>query len=460
MKRLIFILTYILTLTMLWAQNTITGTLTGLPDQSIKLMGFQGFDTYAIDSTRTNANGAFTLSFAEKDEGMGILLSENKKSFVIVLAGNEHLKLTGKDLSNPDAIRFINGPENKLFERYAKEHARREQTLNAWEFMKRIYTTDSLFAVHQAPKQAIENEMKRIQSEDSLFLEHLPEHSYVRFYLPLRKLISAVPQIVRQHPEKIPATVEAFRNIDYTDHRLYKSGLLQMAIESQFWMLQNSRQSPPVIYKEMEISIDRLLDNLQADEEKLKEITEFLFKLLEKNSLVKASEYLALRLLNENACSLDDDFASQLESYRAMQVGHIAPDIVFSGDMLVPEYKANNVPKKLSELKSRYKVLIFGAGWCPHCQDAFKEIVKLYPKWHQKGIEIVFISLDDDKKTFDDFTKNFPFISVCDYRKWQNQAVKDYHVFATPTIYMLDANNKILLKPNDVNQLNDWIKSK
>jgi len=51
----------------------------------------------------------------------------------------------------------------------------------------------------------------------------------------------------------------------------------------------------------------------------------------------------------------------------------------------------------------------------------------------------------------------FPFISTCDYEKWEGEAVKDYHVFATPTIYLLNENDEILLKPNSVSQMNSWV---
>jgi hypothetical protein len=48
--------------------------------------GFEGFDTYTIDSVRTDDQGRFELSFSEKDYGMGYLAAEDDRPFIVILA--------------------------------------------------------------------------------------------------------------------------------------------------------------------------------------------------------------------------------------------------------------------------------------------------------------------------------------------------------------------------------------
>jgi len=440
-----------------FSQNTITGTFPDLANQQIKLVGFNGFDTYPIDSTQANEKGQFQLSFGTKDFGMAYLLSEENKSFVVILAVNENLQLTGENFALPETIVIKKGIQNQLFEQYASEHPRREQTLSAWDYLSKIYRKDSLFAVHEAPKQAIETEKKRIKTEDRLFLASLPEGSYVSYYLPLRKLVSSVSTIAQYRTEEIQATINAFREIDYTDKRLYKSGLLKEVIESHFWLIENSGRFLDSVYIEMNKSIDEMIANLLIDEQKLNEITEYLFRFLEKRSLFASSEYLALKLLHEQGCTLNNDFSAQLESYRAMKKGNTAPDFEFLGDVFAPGYETGNIPEKLSDLQSKYTVVMFGSSWCPQCPQELSQIAGLYEKWKKHNVEVVFISLDEDKEIFKSFAAIFPFISICDYQKWESKVVKDYHVFATPTIYLLDNKREIILRPNSVNQLNAWV---
>ena len=52
----------------------------------------------------------------------------------------------------------------------------------------------------------------------------------------------------------------------------------------------------------MKISIDAMMKNLVKDDKKLNEVSNYLFDLLERQSLFQASEYLALKVLTETSC--------------------------------------------------------------------------------------------------------------------------------------------------------------
>ena len=63
--------------------------------------------------------------------------------------------------------------------------------------------------------------------EDATFLATLPKKSYVSWYLPMRKLVSSVTTVAQYRREEIPTTIANLRAVDYSDVRLYKSGLLK-----------------------------------------------------------------------------------------------------------------------------------------------------------------------------------------------------------------------------------------
>src|SRR5574344_2207622 len=139
MKKIIITLTHLLIVTLVWSQNTVTGIFTELANTQIKLVGNNGFETYAIDSTQANEKGEFSLSFGIEDYGMGYLLSENNKSIVVILAENENLQLSGLNFELPESIKIIQGKQNQLFDQYATQHPRREQCLSAWDYLTKIY---------------------------------------------------------------------------------------------------------------------------------------------------------------------------------------------------------------------------------------------------------------------------------------------------------------------------------
>ncbi|WP_304142559.1 TlpA disulfide reductase family protein [Mesoflavibacter zeaxanthinifaciens] len=419
---------------------------------SIKLESFNGLKTYLISKASTDDKGNFKLQYSSADYGVGYLISSDNKPLFVILNG-EDIEIKGVALGLPETIKILKGKENQWFEQYAKEQPKREQALNAWLYLEKLYKADSLFFLQTKPQKAIKEEKQRIKDEEQAFIDSLPIDSYVKWFLPIRKLVSTVSIIAQYRTEEIPNTIRAFRELDYSDVRLYKSGLFKEAIDNHFWLLENSGKPLDLAYDEMKISIDSMFINLVSDEKIFNEVTDHLFDLLERHSLFKASEYLALKILNENSCTLEADLAKQLETYRTMAKGNIAPDIVFNENTFFPAVKVD----KLSDISNEYVIVVFGASWCPKCQEEVPNIAKLYDKWNQSGVEVVLVSLDENKDSFHEFVKDFPFISTCDYQKWDGKIVNDYYVFSTPTMFLLDGDRKIVLRPNSVKQMDAWV---
>jgi thiol-disulfide isomerase/thioredoxin len=431
----------------------LSGTFSDLQNQIIRLEGFDGLKSYLIDTTNTDGNGNFKLKYAAKDYGMGYLVSNSNKPLILILA-NEDTEIKGSSLEALENIQFTKGFQNQTFERYANEYPKKEQALSAWVYLSNLYKTDPLFINQKNPLKAIETEKTRIKESDTKFLNSLPKDSYVRWFLPIRKLVSSVSVVAQYKPEEIPSTLVALRAIDYADPRLYKSGLFKEAIENHVWFIENTSGSLELVYKDLNQSIDILLQQVKADQTKFNEVTDFLFNLLEKRSLFTSSEYLALKLLNDESCTLSDNIAKQMEGYRKMKKGNIAPNIQFTEFSYFP---AGVNVKDLDDLKSDFTLVVFAASWCSHCVEEIPKIAALYPELKAKNIEVILVSLDENASSFAQFAAPLPFISTTDYKKWEGQIVQDYHVFGTPTYYLLNKKREIVLRPHSVSHLGAYI---
>lgn len=438
------------------AQIRVSGSFSSLSGQRVKLVGFKDFGIYTIDSTQVSSNGKFNLKFGQNNSGMAYLAGADNKAYFVVL-DREDIDLKGDDFGRAESVIVLSGKENQRFAQYATENVKRERALAAWDYLTKIYKQDSLFSDQKLMMETIEKEKQRIKNEDRLFMERIEEDKYLNWYLPVRKLISSTSTIAQHRYEEIPSVIKAFRTIDYSDERIYKSGLLRESLENHFWLLENTTPSLDAAFLEMKTSIDVILATLQNNPKKCTKITEFLFDLFQNHSLYKAAEYLALQVLNDSSFKINEKVASKLESYRAVKIGNIAPDFKFKGDVISPAYSSGRVPKKLSDINAKHTVLIFGSSGCSACSDELLQISGLYSKWKEQGVEVIFVSLDTDAEVFKNFVDRFPFISVSDYKKWESPAVKNYHIFETPTIFLLDKNRKIILRPNDAKQLDSWI---
>ena len=264
--------------------------------------------------------------------------------------------------------------------------------------------------------------------------------------------------IVNTNPKEIQSSKNPFLNINYSNSQIYSSGLIYDIIEKQFWSIQKSGLGEAARYKEMVASVDIILDSVKKNEKLYNDLVKYLFQYFEKYSLFTASEYIALKALSQKDITLNSALVNKLESYRKMRVGNMAPNFELVGDVFKNGVAVKNAIR-LADINAKYKLVIFGGSWCSQCRSEMIQLLPRYNNWKSKGLEVVFISLDTDKKEFENFTAPFPFYSACDYKKWETQAAKDYYVSSSPTIFLLDSNNKIILRPPAVTSLDSWLDS-
>lgn len=435
--------------------QSVKGVLPAHAGQQIKIFQYQGVTSHITDSTIVDTLGHFKLALPQNFEGMGYLKTSDNSFFNLILNGNS-IELEGVHLKESASITILTNQANKNYNTYNKENTQRENVLAGWKYLLQQYNTNVLFQKEKQQIKNIEQNIKEVEQQDALYIQSLDEQSYTKYILPIQKLVRGVPMSAKHYTERISEDINNFRKLDYTDNRLYNSGFLDDVVQAHYWLIENSGKPIDSVFIEMNTSTDYLLESLQNDEKILNEVTDYLFDLLEKHSLFKASEYLALKVLTQNSCTLNDDLANQLETYRAMKVGNVAQDISFSGLTIK---NGVELPKnlKLTNIQTQYKLVMFGASWCPKCTEELPRVKELYNKWLNKGMDVMFISLDNNKDDFTKFAKNFPWVSTCDFKQWETQAAKDYYVFSTPTLFLLDKNNKILLRPNSVKQVDAWL---
>lgn len=445
---------YLLFFPFLMFAQSIKGEFSQMPNQTIKLVGFENFDTYVIDSTQTNAKGAFTLSYSANDYGMGYLEANSGKPFILAIE-KEAPTVKGSNLEAIEEIKLEKGKENQWFLAYATDQPKREQAMSAWLFLQEKYTKDEVFQPHTTAINAIDKEINYLKEIDSKYIADLPKDSYMKWYLPVRKLLSSVGNVAQNRPELIPQTKEELRALDYTDERLYKSGILYDAVFNHIWFIENSSGALDQVFKDLNTSIDIIAEQLKGDDEKFNLVMNEMFEILEKRSLFTSSEYLAEKLLTSDDCGcLNSKLQKKLEQYGKLAKGQTAPDIAFSDFTYYPEGVST---KSLKALEADYKLVVFAAGWCPHCVEAMPKLTEKYADWKKKGVEVVFVSLDDNAQDFAKFAGPLPFISTTDYKKWDGQAVEDYQVYATPSYFMLNKNLEILIRPKSVEHADAWI---
>ena len=94
----------------------------------------------------------------------------------------------------------------------------------------------------------------------------------------------------------------------------------------------------------------------------------------------------------------------------------------------------------LANLRGRVVLIDFWATWCGPCMREVPNVVAAYKKYHDKGFEIIGISLDKQKDVMLKVTheKEMTWPQYFDGKGWQNEISTSYHIHGIPSMWLVN----------------------
>lgn len=150
--------------------------------------------------------------------------------------------------------------------------------------------------------------------------------------------------------------------------------------------------------------------------------------------------------VNHFNISQDNEFAQLLNEYilKLQRVAVGQPYLDFTQE--TPE----GTLLSLSELVGKSKLLLvdFWASWCGPCRGENPNVVAVYKEYHEKGFDVLGVSLDMKKENWIKAIEDDGLIwhNVSDLKYWNNEAAQDYAVSSIPSNVLIDENGTIIAK--------------
>lgn len=425
----------------LCAQYPISGTFSPAEDYKW-LIAYKlrpGSQVYVGDTAIKE--GKFSLDIPE-DEKTGIYrlvyaVPQEEFYFDVIYNGKEPIALS---FDTDTGLAFTTSEENKLFDTYFREIGKAEQEII--NFYTSRLTDEKVFA------ELVEN-LRSVQIEYTTKSKGLICHDFVvanHPYIPSG--FESIQVYIRNREQHY------FKGLDFKNPILQASGfLIDKVVNYVLTALSLESLSLSETEKEMQ-------NNLRTVHSYMQDVDSSFSTRMYHNLWVETAirgfnatsdfvynTYLKALAMETNSTEIID----KIEVHNRLRLGAIAPEITWKdGDTL----------QKLSSLNATENyILVFWGSGCDHCLN---ELPKLQERLKgNTGFKVVAVGLEDDDSNWQREAARLPdFEHAISLGKWQSEYADLYAITQTPTYFILDRDKKIIVKPEDYEEVTSFLEGK
>lgn len=381
---------------------------------------------YTLDGSRdildskVNRNGnSWNIKIAKPYTGMMKVYFPETNSSLNLISENKDVKAkiqtTGDRISQVDYLDSANALMSSIQEMQQKK----EYILPALYQIKEYYPQSADFG------GALDQEISRLSQP----VPNAGEHPFISYYT------TNYDRFLTKDATKQPVTEKDIVNFLSKSNELLETSSLLRPILVSYLNLASAASKDNVAP-----AIDNLLAAVDTQTGRGQTVLSELIDIFDLYSM----DDLKTRYLAEAKnlkCSINTRLTSTIASNVNTEIGAKFPNNKFVSPV-------NTKAKSLYDIKAAKKIIIFWSSTCSHCEKEIPEILAKYEALKKQNVEVVGLSLDADKSSYLARVNSLPWINDSELKGWYSSYADTYNVHATPTYFVLDADNKIIAKPD------------
>lgn len=424
--------------------QTVSATFFNLSQQKVYLSAFNGLYYEAIDTVMMSQDKRAEFN-TQMTKGLYLLETEYGNS-VVFLCDDAPVKMLVKEIDNVNSIEFIDSQTNADWYAY---HSFKEQTMNSMNLLKPIlreYDKNSEFYIKA------ENEYQLLQDEFTLFTDSLMLHdNYASKLIKVDRfpVINLNDDFKKQRNDMI---TNFFNDVDFNDISLIPTDVLSNKIFDFLSIQITADQNADQKIMSLILGVDNVLNRATVNFKMYRFVFQLLIESFNELKMNDVVDYMTrIPYSEEIDCSEEqyNELLSIAEFNSRARIGSVAKNI--SGKTIFDE------DFDMYSIENDFVIVYFWSYTCDHCRENIKEL-KLFLD-ENTNFSLVAVSVKGELKK----TKNFVRKNKIDgyfYHdglEWDCPFVDDYAVTATPSLYLLDKDKKIVYKPYDFKDLVNFV---
>jgi peroxiredoxin len=415
------------------------------------LASLEGEKISFIDTIYLSDEGSFEFNFdAVKNHRGFYRLSLNNNKSVAFIYDKEELVIETDADNILDSLKIVKSENNRLFYNFIKLNKSYKTKTELLQLILARYPKEDDY--YKLTKK------KLIQvQEDYLYFVNTTSQSNPNSFVARYVRTTQLPVVETDTPfdeQLMYLKTHALDNINFNDDGLIYSDAFTNKTIEYLTYYRNPQLPLELLEKGFMIAVDTILSKAKVNSIVYQHIVEYLIDGFKKFGFDNVIDYIVENYVIKDDLCLEEKLGNTIErriqQARNYKIGNIVPNIIIedsSGSII-----------ELNKINSEKTLIIFYASWCPHCQTLLPQIYDIYKNQKENKFEVLAVSIDTSRTDWLNFieTKKLNWLNVSDLNGWNGKATTDYHLYATPTMFLVDKQLKLIAKPPSINELRNW----